>query len=868
MSLFLFLLYKKRSQRNDWVTPQLPETVTLIDGFTQRLTRLVRIRGQLGFQYDRRPTIQDRYFRLTKRAPEESEHHLLYDQRLASANHSFTGQTRMDFLSPDGIMKLTIDTLDDERAAGRLPAIVRRHFYYELINRPSTDLINEIESEYGVQWCPVMVNEMGDGSQRLYSVIEMRNVARWPELINIWRLETVKRLVTQIALESTRATLRNERRTSTPTRQLNQTGMSHSRVSADDPQQLLLPKMMMTRTYATLTQKNRGRQPSGKGLTPPQSDGGQDSPRNRPRRNTDASWSPSPIRGQNLHLLDDDDDRLFDQIDEATASGQKNTSTPMVQIPSQILTEPSVSIETPRSSNKRPAPRTHPGPAPTQQPLKRHKAIDGNLIEDENIANGSVKNQPDSRSDFDDSDVIMSDTVASPVTNRNPPRDQLGPKRPVNEPPQPAFNEIEHGDVTREIDDHDENDSVKIQNDTTIVTEKDSSFEIEDERAVTLDQLLTRLKEVTDQQPSPDEREKKAQMETERRLAEYEELCKESEAAKQEATSQLAKIEKKAVLKKALANCERFASADASHVPPPFETTGVKRYVINADHRDYQYIMGRVTGVQEPNLYMRRQLGGSDSNQHGYYMLTRDMDLLEAAKHTEKGAVALRIPCPTNDQEVLFFVRIVEPHKISDYVYKQWGQATRQERIDRLKLPGQRFYITVHTEPTIDFMLDPVEIDTHEKFLAAVRRQLTNPGRTVKSNQLTDLSSKMATGARGCPGPSFTTNASCGSGSGSGSGNSCKNNGQTINTNLSQPAQGRKTALNITTTTTSQSRNGDKEDQTEAQPQSPTQSLPSAWQLRQEEQRQRASQLRQQKSAQTRPSQGGHAGNRNQNRRL
>ena len=102
-------------------------------------------------------------------------------------------------------------------------------------------------------------------------------------------------------------------------------------------------------------------------------------------------------------------------------------------------------------------------------------------------------------------------------------------------------------------------------------------------------------------------------------------------------------------------------------MPPPFETTGLSRYVINASHRDYIYIMHRVTGQVEPNLYMRRQLGNGDGGQHGYYMLTTDMNLLEAAKKTEKGAVAIRIPSPNNDEEVLFFVRIVEPQKISDY---------------------------------------------------------------------------------------------------------------------------------------------------------------------------------------------------------
>ena len=857
---YLFLFYNKRSQRNDWVTPQLPETIILIDGFTQRLTRLVRIRGQLGIQYDRRPTIQDRYFRLTKRAPKASEHHLLYDKRLANASHSFTGQTRMDFLSPDGILKLTIDTLDDERAAGRLPAIVRRHFYYELINRPSADLVNEIESEYGVQWCPVMVNEMGDGSQRLYSVIEMRNIVRWPDLVNNWRPEIVKRPVTQVALEAARTTLRNEHRASTPLRQLNHSEVGQNRVSPDDPQQLLLPTMMMTRTYATLTQKNRRRQPSEKHLTPPQSDGGRGSPRERTRRNTDTSWSPSPIRGHNLLLLDDGDDQLFAQIDEATASGQIISSTPMVQIPLPLTTEPSTPTNTPRSGTKRPAQQAHPESAWTQEPLKRHKPIDEHLTGNGHTTTGSTKNQSNSPSDPNDSDIVTSDTETGPVTSRDPPGCEFGQRRSIDKLSQRPPYESEHGDDTHEIDDHDGNDSVEIQNDTTIVTEKESSFEIEDERTVTLDQLLTRLKEVTDQQPNPEEREKKAQQETERRLAEYEELCKESEAAKREAASQLAKIEKKAVLKKALANCERFASIDASDVPPPFETTGVKRYVINASHRDYQYIMGRVTGVQEPNLYMRRQLGGSESNQHGYYLLTRDMDLLETAKRTEKGAVALRIPCPTNNQEVLFFVRIVEPQKISDHVYKQWGQATRQERIDRLKLPGQRFYITVHTEPTIDFMLDPVEIDTHEKFLAAVRRQLTNPGRAIKSNQFTDLSSKSATGARGCPGPSTGASYS--------TDNSCKDNDQTTNPTLIQLTQSHKTGFNITTTTTSQNRSGGEGARPEAQSQPPTRSQPSAWQLRQEEQRQRANQLRQQKSAQTRPTQGTHAGNRNQNRRL
>ena len=37
-------------------------------------------------------------------------------------------------------------------------------------------------------------------------------------------------------------------------------------------------------------------------------------------------------------------------------------------------------------------------------------------------------------------------------------------------------------------------------------------------------------------------------------------------------------------------------------------------------------------------------------------------------------------------------------------------------------------------------MIDPVEIDTHTKFQYTVRRQLSDPDRAIKSDQMTDLS--------------------------------------------------------------------------------------------------------------------------------
>ena len=820
----------------------------------------------------------------------------------------------MDFLSPDGIMKLTIDTLDDERTAGRFPAIVRRHFYYELINRPSADLVTEIESEYGVQWCPVLVNEMGDGHQRLYSIIEMRNVVRWPDLINIWRAEIVKKPVSNATFESAKKALTNDQSSKlTPAQQ---------RIPPDDPQQRLLPEMMMIRTFATSTPKNHrerstNQSTSAKYLTPSQS-GKSNSSSPTEKTKIPASWSPSPIRNHNAHLLSDEDDNLFNLIDEKTASGQTNPTGPMVIIPMTSLNESHTVMSKEHSAIKRQAQR-HDGN--DHAPLKYQKQEKKSEAE---RPDGAKKSENSYDSDIvtsDDDERIPKDTNRSTTIRRDGTNKISESKRFIEESELTDSEEelmqmalrldqcrwaetVLHGKRTTRklaalatlcddknecntpsqlgIDDagranngktepsrtstrkeetsnqaqgneEAEDDATEgIQNDTTVSTDKGSSFEIEDERVVTLDELLTQLKDATDQQPTPKERDEKANLEAEKRRIEYENLRRESEESSREAATELAKTEKRAILKKALANCERFSSIDASDIPPPFEITGIKRYVINASHRDYLYIMGRVTGIREPNLYMRRQLGDSGSNQHGYYILTRDMNLFEAAKRTEKGAVAIRIPSPNNDQEVLFFVRIVEPQKISDRVYKQWGQATREERISRHKLPGQRFYITVHTEPTIDLMLDPIEIDTHEKFLVAVRRQLTSPERATKYNQLTDLSNKTTQGTRRCTDKTHASNKD-------------ENNGS------KQTVTGPNVSGLYTNTSSSQVRNSSNGAVTQtATPlphQAPSQQ-PAQTLKHQEEQRQRANRLRLQKSTSSRPASRGPAGDRHPNRRL
>jgi len=765
--------FKKRSHRDSWPVPQRPETVLLLDGHTQRLTRLVKIMAQLGLQHDRRPAVRDRYFRLTPRAPKADDHQLYSDQRLAKADHSFTGQVRMDMLSPDGIMKLTIDTLDDSAAAGLYPAIKTRCFYYELIERPSEDLIREIESEYHVNWTSILVNEFGDGRNRLYSIIQMRDIVRWPALIGNWRRET-----TRSDSNNTAATIRS----SLP-------APNHIGSNKNGP--FTAPPGKMPRTFATSTQKSthtsgsEERSPASvSNPTPPPSTGSDtavDEPKTK--RALDTSWSPSPIAKQ-APLFNDDDDEFFAMIDETTAATgavtvpaaipvtetgvttamnnrerdkpkcgakrspyfannedesaefpfsqkrQKTSDTPMVEIPittrivqniRAIEGETAESLAKPASHSTTKPTRVVEEPAltdPEEEFMEASLRLDRAnwastlLFGKREPKNRKVIDPPPTRAENEPTDTV--ETIEASNTATTEPRQQIN----VPKAESWATADAEYGG-----------------SDVETVDPDDESFEIVDERGPTIEEFLETVNKKVNHKSTAEREAELAEATAERNA--FKNAC---ERETREAQKELEKAAKRLTLKKALKNCERLNSADGSSMPPPFETTGLSRYVINAGHRDYTYIMHRVTGQVEPNLYMRRQLSNGNGSQHGYYTLTTDMDLLEAAKKTEKGAVAIRIPSPNNDEEVLFFIRIVEPHKVSDYVYKQWGQATRQERIERDKLPGQRFYLTVHVEPTIDLMIDPVEIDIHTKFQQAVRRQLSDPDRAIKSDQMTDLS--------------------------------------------------------------------------------------------------------------------------------
>ena len=732
--------------------------------------------AQLGLQHDRRPAVRDRYFRLTPRAPKADDHHLYSDPRLAKTDHSFTGQVRMDLLSPDGIMKLTIDTLDDSAAAGLYPAIKTRCFYYELIERPSDDLVREIESEYHVNWSPVLVNEFGDGRNRLYSIILMRDIVRWPALIGNWRRETTKS-------DNTVATTRS----SLP---------APNNVGSGKSGTFTAPPGKMLRTFATSTQKSthtsssEERSPaSAANPTPPpstNSDTADDETKNK--KALDKSWSPSPI-AKEAPLFNDDDDELFAMIDDGTAA--TGTVTAPVVIPVAETEGTSAVNNREREKQKCGAKRSpyfaHNGDASEDESAefpfsqKRQKTSDTPMVEipittrivqniraiEGETAEPLVKptghptttpardvEEPeltDSEEEFMEASLRLdrANWASTLLFGKREPknRKEIDPLRAHGEKNEPAVTaETKDASNTATIEPRQQSKVPKAESwatadadyggsDVETINPDNESFEIVDERGPTIEQFIKIVNKKVNHK-SVAEREAELAEATAERTA-LKEAC---DREAHEAQKELEKSAKKLTLKKALKNCERLNSVDGSSMPPPFETTGLSRYVINASHRDYIYIMHRVTGQVEPNLYMRRQLGNGDGGQHGYYMLTTDMNLLEAAKKTEKGAVAIRIPSPNNDEEVLFFVRIVEPQKISDYVYKQWGQATRQERIDRNKLPGQRFYLTVHVEPTIDFMIDPVEIDTHTKFQYTVRRQLSDPDRAIKSDQMTDLS--------------------------------------------------------------------------------------------------------------------------------
>lgn len=720
--------------------------------------------------------MRDRYFRLTQRAPGANEHHLYFDSRLAKADHSFTGQTRMDLLAPDGVMKLTIDTIDDAPTTGRFPAVVTRTFYYEIIQNASVDLIREIESEHHVRWSPVIVNEFGDGRDRMYSVIEMRDIIRWPELVGIWRRE----ISVSIKTNNTVAMPRN--------------APPSSNEQQKQEKEPTIQQEKMHRVFATLTPKpiglnktnwqEKASKKTSNSDTPSPSTASDSPIEYQTRKARETSWSPSPI-AHTVPLLDDKDDALFQMIDEVTAAGGLTTSRTTASHTSDCDDREHNLIkncnEPDTTKPKRPALSLRENESSEREQAefpysqKRQKTLQTPMVsipvrritfniedEDDNEATHEEHHAPtiednDDRQTDSETDPHLRKAFAQRTATVGAPEIQETELTDSEEEFMEASLRLDQANWARNllfgkrepknkrrtssplppkseswITADDEYGGSDVQD----VEGSDNSLEVVDERGPTISQFVKQLETKIEKMKCPAERE----AELAQAVAERTALKKECDREAWEAQRELDKAAKRASLKKALTNCEKFNSADGSDMPPPFETTGVSRYVINAQHRDYMYIMHRVTGRTEPNLYMRRQLGNSETSQHGYYILTTDMDLFEAAKKTEKGAVALRIPNADKDEEVLFFVRIVEPQKVSDHVYKQWGQATRQERIERDKLPGQRFYITVHVEPNIDFMIDPVELDTHTKFLNAVRHQLSDPDRTTKTDQLTDLS--------------------------------------------------------------------------------------------------------------------------------
>ena len=173
-----------------------------------------------------------------------------------------------------------------------------------------------------------------------------------------------------------------------------------------------------------------------------------------------------------------------------------------------------------------------------------------------------------------------------------------------------------------------------------------------------------------------------------------------------------------------LADLQRQHDLDQQRIngSTPFESTGVRRYVINHTHSSYRYMRPRITDT-DPQLLMRRRVGSS--NQHNYYYITSNMVLFDTAKRTTSGALRVRIP---GDSETLHFVRIANFPQLCDKLYKLWGNAARTEATAANTGVDQRFYLTVHCDPHIEFMLDPVDIGTHAKIVNTITlHYMANP---------------------------------------------------------------------------------------------------------------------------------------------
>jgi len=882
-----------------------------------RNMRYIKMPAQIGIQYDRRPTIIDRYFKLAKLAPSERDQHFYYDDRLpALPDPSLTGQIRLDFLKLDGVIKLSIDTLDDTQAAGRSPLVRRRFFYYEQLISPTPALIETIEEEFGLWWTASIVNQLGDCRERYYSVIQMRDTVRYPDLIG---KQPKPRLITpqnQPAMTPPATPAINNKR------QPRQTTMSNT-LQPSRTQPVTTPSTGATAAVAAAKGKTIGAQikqfhrtfatprshsdssddnkevVDSKGCKavaathrPPTYHTSTQSSVSINRNNQARSWTPSPVPKPTLDLNDSNDD-IFCQIDlealsrrkEDTAPSSDANNTPAGCTNSNLSPGPKGNtVDTAGTNNNNNKNNSQANRASTKRPADESVDIhdfSSQEREDPLLPYGQKRMKPQSslHSDCQQASKQGQHHNLSPDLDQHR-SDQLmivrmKKKKTVltsNVQPQPPGHNTTHRDdeeddalellerqhqldwARRELTRNSHHESIDNDeggtddSDDTIMAKaaqkaregiirkaseaahltairKSMKNELANVTSVINETVLiskdrTRRSFIIDYDETDgehDDDEEPTIMETSNSSNISATICSppdhQRHSYKDVATNDgsptpggvtIGEFLGKLALNNQCRNDERplppaptltqhdanqtalVANRRTSHMeattstdpqralraityPPkhqqqqvavnprdshymtdlveqhlveqqqkngspsePFESNGLKRYVINYTHLSWRYVRPRATDPNDPQLLMRRRVGNSPSGQYNYYAVTNNMTMFQQAQETDSGAIRLRIP---GDPETLHFVRVVSFDKICDSVYKQWITAAKQERLDRNNHSSQRFYITVHCDPIIEFMLDPLDIGNHAKITNTIRLRYSDVQTLLQHSQ-------------------------------------------------------------------------------------------------------------------------------------
>jgi len=821
----------------------------------------IKVIANLSLQYDRRPPVVDRYFKLMKLAPSDGDEHFYFDERLPPLpDTSLTGQTRMDFLKMDGVLKLSIDTLDDSQAAGRLPAIKRRFFYYEQLINPAAALVEAIEEEHGVWWAPTLVNQFGKGTDRLYSVILMRDTVRFPDLIG-------RPPATRQPSQTTRSIM------TPPTTPIINTKTANAPKPLNSKPTTIQPSITTTgakttgvrsnintfrRTFAIPCQGSSGSDSiddEGATLTTkgtkPIATSSQISNRTNNSKSPTVSWSPSPI-----HLgttdLDDSNDDIFSQIDlealsrppieqptVATKSNQSNPNKRKIQIvksnpakkvpnssdnsnchssnsPADDIIEICVPSSPEREdplfprSQKRMKIHSPAASKPTlhaaadqcySSPTKRkeiNRSFSSNnrqtekddaiTSEDDDRAaiiemqyrlnwakralseNANLDAQRETATDDEDGADESDNTVTAKAIQRARERSRLGKsfgdeiarlrtlRLSIKKEKMEAIETAETTAPTDEtpprhttaINSKDANDSDKGDSDasTAIGTppgQLANNYRVHNDDSdgtpdrVTIAQFLAQLQSTkessttrTSDTPTPTVAEQQHKLSSliakRHKLQTEATLDSSSTKAITYPTNQKQEQDGSEILESPYHDDlvkQHILELHFANAPPcePYEANGVRRYVINYTHSSWRFVRPRATDRQDPQLLMRRRIGSS--NQFNYYAITNNMSMFNQAQQTENGAIRMKIP---GDSETLHFVRIIAFDKLCDSIYKQWIAAARQERIERNHASSQRFYFTVHCDPIVEFMLDPIDIGNHAKIMNTIKmRYMGNP---------------------------------------------------------------------------------------------------------------------------------------------